>query len=355
MDETNDSMNQITAMDTGSSPNNNNNMDNDQSAAIGSSSGGVSAIIINNGRDTVTIGTCPQNVQELKNELSHFLKRMSKLQEQIHLSSIASSNVLANPQIWQTNCLNAVKNCVDRWSHIISFYHLNNAHFLNNAHENIENTDNNNNSNRILVDNTDETAQELFQKIIQKEIPKSALQLFNLIQMVMQIGPLEGSNPGYFKRCGSDVARMAFDFLISITNNNANTIVVRDSQDDVHIANGDCNCDSDNSDLDSEDDHHDINSNQYNDCDNNEKIIPTNIDTVNQDDSDDSYLYVVTQLKFTIKQRDIIQKWIINAEKAIQANKGPSKSGLKMQQSSKSKKSQKKLKYKKKQQQQKQN
>ncbi len=336
----------------------NNNVDNDQSATIGSSSDGTDIII---GSDTGTrISNSPQNVQELQNELSHFLKRMAKLQEQIHLSSIASSNVLTNPQIWQTNCLNAVKNCVDQWSHIISFYHLNvdrtNTTCMNtHAHNimDIENTDSTSISNRI--DNTDETAQELFQKIIQKEIPKSALQLFNLIQMVMQIGPLKGSNPGYFKRCGSDVARIAFDFLISISNN-AYTIAFRDSQEDIRAS----NCDSDNSDLDSQHDH-DINSNQNNDSDNNEKIknnsnngshdiIPTKIDREDEDDSDDGY-DVVTQLKFTIKQRDIIQKWIINADKAVQANKGPSKSGLKMQQSSKSKKSQKKLKYKKKQQQ----
>jgi hypothetical protein len=37
--------------------------------------------------------------------------------------------------------------------------------------------------------------------------------IFGLIQLAMQSGPLKGSQAGYFKRCGSDVAQVAHDFL----------------------------------------------------------------------------------------------------------------------------------------------
>ena len=32
----------------------------------------------------------------------------------------------------------------------------------------------------------------------------------------MQTGPLVGSNPGYFKRCGGDVASIALEFLTDV-------------------------------------------------------------------------------------------------------------------------------------------
>ncbi|KAL7527030.1 hypothetical protein ACHAXR_001766 [Thalassiosira sp. AJA248-18] len=44
----------------------------------------------------------------------------------------------------------------------------------------------------------------------------SSQKVFGLIQMSMQSGPLVGSNPGYFKRCGGEVASMAYEFLSEI-------------------------------------------------------------------------------------------------------------------------------------------
>lgn len=37
--------------------------------------------------------------------------------------------------------------------------------------------------------------------------------VFELIQQCLQSGPLSGAKPGYFKRCGSDVARVVFVFM----------------------------------------------------------------------------------------------------------------------------------------------
>jgi len=44
----------------------------------------------------------------------------------------------------------------------------------------------------------------------------TALELFGLIQHSVQCGPLKGSKPGYFKRCGGTVAGMVSDYLQAI-------------------------------------------------------------------------------------------------------------------------------------------
>ncbi|KAL3920071.1 MAG: hypothetical protein SGARI_007037, partial [Bacillariaceae sp.] len=42
---------------------------------------------------------------------------------------------------------------------------------------------------------------------------ESGLKVFQLIQLSLQSGPLSGAKPGYFKRCGSDVARVVVAYL----------------------------------------------------------------------------------------------------------------------------------------------
>ena len=51
---------------------------------------------------------------------------------------------------------------------------------------------------------------------LENELCKSThTEVFGLIQMTMQVGPLKGSNAGYFKRGGKEVASMAKDFLVN--------------------------------------------------------------------------------------------------------------------------------------------
>ena len=54
---------------------------------------------------------------------------------------------------------------------------------------------------------------EAFLDDLVKEI---AIEVYGLIQMAMQTGPLVGSSPGYFKRCGAEVAEIALKFILSL-------------------------------------------------------------------------------------------------------------------------------------------
>lgn len=103
-------------------------------------------------------------------EIQHLLRRARNIRESIQLSAAANSN----PSTWQQNVLNSVGNCVGEWRAIVSHYK-----------DDLE--------------------------VSQCKVP--ALAMFELIQMALQSGPLAGAKPGYFKRCGSDVARQALNFL----------------------------------------------------------------------------------------------------------------------------------------------
>lgn len=103
-------------------------------------------------------------------EIQHLLRRVGNVRESIQLSATAN----ANPSTWQQNVLNPVQNCVGEWRAIVSHY-----------------------------ENELETS----------DCKQPALEVFQLIQMTMQSGPLAGGKPGYFKRCGSEVARQALQFL----------------------------------------------------------------------------------------------------------------------------------------------
>ena len=312
------------------------------------------------------------NNNNLQKELKHLHHRIQKLQEIIQLSS--STTALANPSVWQSNCLLAVRNCVNEWKHIVLFYNL----YDNIDDNNID--DNNNIDNNIELD-------------VIPLIKKSALNIFNLIQMSMQVGPLKGSNPGYFKRCGVQVAMMALEFLKDCVEDvESNNDIDDDNDNDIDDDNNDDNdknnddnndnnndymisrdigqhiekendtmneyenkCNNsdhdDNNIIDSNDDHKSNCHDDY-DHDYDDDYETNNNNNDNQNHNHQIILETDKLLLFTKRQHDIIHKWMINAEKAIKANKPPSKSALKLQQSSRSKKSQKKLKYQQKQLQQ---
>ena len=163
---------------------------------------------------------------ELSDEIKHVKRRLRNVQE-----SIQTSTSIVNPVTWEQNCLNAVANCINEWRSIVVRYFRDGDVQLN-----------------------EETM------LAGKE---TSLAVFGLLQLTMQSGPLAGSNPGYFKRCGGDVARVALKFLES----------------DV-LTSGDLS----------------------------------------------------STLLFSAKQVDVIGKWRKNAAKAVENNKPPSKSMLKLQQ-----------------------
>uniref|UniRef100_A0A7S3VGJ5 Uncharacterized protein n=1 Tax=Chaetoceros debilis TaxID=122233 RepID=A0A7S3VGJ5_9STRA len=186
-------------------------------------------------------------------EVKHVQKRIKNVRESIQLSSS-----LSQPSLWNDNCLSAVKNCVNEWRSIV-YYH----------------GDQTREREKIGEDYNEETCELLPDDEWSKS---TALQIFNLIQMALQTGPLSGGKPGYFKRCGADVAGLAKEFLKSVI---GNAIIL------------------DASSLEKE-------------------------------------------LRFSTNQKESIEKWMRDAEKAVVANKSPSKSALKLQSQAVGKNSKKK-------------
>jgi hypothetical protein len=103
-------------------------------------------------------------------EIKHLIRRVRNVRESIQLS--AAANV--SPPTWQQNVLNPVRNCVGEWRAIVNHYQ---------------------------------------QGELDTSVKAPALAVFQLIQMSLQTGPLAGAKPGYFKRCGSQVAIQALEFL----------------------------------------------------------------------------------------------------------------------------------------------
>ena len=289
----------------------------------------------------------------LKEELKHLNRRIGILQESIQLSSI--STALYNPKTWQDNCLNAVQNCVHEWRHILSFHqsqlvdiHQEVALYhdqdkFQEDHDDDDNDDENdlvsqeqeqNKKQNVITttsrppnkssDEDDDMDNERHQ--LRVAIQSTALKLFGLIQMAMQVGPLKGSNPGYFKRCGVDVAKMAQQFL--------NECVYGKSSDANHDQNNAIRS-SETSDNNNETKSHGQENCKDDDDEEEESML--------QSQPQPQPHILISELRFTERQKDIITKWMNNADKAVKANKLPSKSALKLQQSSKSKKSEKKM------------
>lgn len=115
-----------------------------------------------------------REVHPAEKEILHLRRRLRNVQESVQLSSTA----IANPAIWQANVLNAVQNSVNEWHAIVTHY------------PDLERS-----------------------ALITKE---PALAVYMLIQLAMHSGPLAGSKPGYFKRCGSEVAKVALNFLQTV-------------------------------------------------------------------------------------------------------------------------------------------
>ena len=117
---------------------------------------------------------------ELRDEIKHIKRRLRNVQE-----SIQTSKSIVNPTTWEQNCLNAVGNCINEWKSIVARYFRESDEKLDDQSE---------------------------QSLVARE---TSLAVFGLLQLAMQSGPLTGSNPGYFKRCGGEVARVASKLLES--------------------------------------------------------------------------------------------------------------------------------------------
>lgn len=118
---------------------------------------------------------------------SHFTMEVDHLQQRIRnvKSSIQTSSLALNTlSTYQNNVLRAILNCATEWKSVLKFH--------------------NEKINDALERNDAQTIDTC--KVC-------GLSLFELIQLGLQCGPLAGSKPGYFKRCGSETAKMVQDFL----------------------------------------------------------------------------------------------------------------------------------------------
>jgi len=283
----------------------------------------------------------------LRKEIRHLQKRI----QNITLSVQSSPLGISNPNTWRTNCLNPIKNVIKEWRSILSFHSQ-------------EITGGGSEEEEVCSDDIIESQQQqqMLQSIdnatkqteLQLLLHETSTNVFILLQMAMQTGPLVGSNPGYFKRCGGEVASVALEFLT-----------------DVICLAGAAAADDDDDDDDEEDEDHiddghvDIDAEKNND---NEIESPdTNVDSNSDEDSSASSstdddrvegendepaiaasetpsaaaaaqakeLQVVQTLQssflFTEKQSQRLHQWHRNAQKAADSNKAPSTSASKLQ------------------------
>lgn len=148
---------------------------------------------------------------QLLPELKHIRKRIRHL-----VDSFQTSRGMGNPSIWQSNCLLPTKNAVKEWRSIVKFYRLHEYKEERGGvggglvtdgapPDRVESPISINNSNVFVKGAGVGDTMEV--------IDSTTQEVFGLIQMSLQVGPLSGSNPGYFKRCGGEVASMALAFL----------------------------------------------------------------------------------------------------------------------------------------------
>ena len=262
-------------------------------------------------------------------EIKHLQRRLYNVQ-----TSLQTSTGMSKPQIWYTNCLLPVKNAVKEWRSICTYH---------------------------LLPEREGTCECIQHKDI---ISETSVQVFSLLQMAMQSGPLVGSNPGYFKRCGSEVASVALEFMYEIvdltgvnkitenkTLEEAETTVANESghnnndsiketvqniassfDEHVHLRNASVHSsDSSHSSISTssciDDEHFDRNDNELLSIDS--KLLHSSQMQISQ--------ALQSKLLFSEKQSHRIFEWIKNAQKAVKANKAPSKSSEQLQ-SQKSKK-----------------
>ena len=123
--------------------------------------------------------TSNPNVQA---NVQHLLKRIQNNRQ----SFSSSKDGLFSTDSFQANVLNAVRNCVDEWKSIVRHYE------------------------KDVKEENQQPVVSLSHKI------QVGQALFELLQHALQSGPLSGSKPGYFKRCGSELATMVHAFLCEI-------------------------------------------------------------------------------------------------------------------------------------------
>jgi hypothetical protein len=172
-------------------------------------------------------------VRALHAELLNLRRRARRIQESISLSSVA----IANPTVYRDNVLYAVKNCVMEWRTIVVHYRLprrppSNQPRLSDSSlisDQSADSDDDENDSATTSSFTERSKNEIAATVDQpselllpaNQLHDASVMIFELIQQAVQVGPLRGSSPGYFKRCGADVANLVLnEFLNPILQSN---------------------------------------------------------------------------------------------------------------------------------------
>ncbi|KAL7499790.1 hypothetical protein ACHAWT_007904 [Skeletonema menzelii] len=270
----------------------------------------------------------------LQKEIHHLQKRIQNITLSIQCSPLGTSN----PNTWRTNCLYPVKNVVKEWRSILSFH------------------------DQEIRGGEREREQQL-----QQLLHETATKVFIMVQMVMQSGPLVGSNAGYFKRCGGEVASIALEFLTHVIDLSGITITTaaeeeeEDDDDDVEdqseedVDGSGVNADAEinylpDSGADSNDDESSSSSagEEDREGENDGTAILASETSQSLSSTKTNEVQVVQTLQnsflFTEKQSQRIHQWHRNAQKAADTNKLPSKSASKLQSQKSKKQRQKDLK-----------
>lgn len=261
------------------------------------------------------------------------LKEINHLQQKIQ--NITRPLGISSPNTWRTNCLNPIKNVVKQWRSILSFHSQqikgegSEDHIVSNCNDD------------VVMQSTNDSIEQPTE--LQQLLHETSTKVFILIQMAMQTGPLVGSNPGYFKRCGGEVASIALEFLMSVIDL-AGGFTDQDDNDKVH-SEEDGDDSSVNDDFDSNNDESSTSSTDDDGEGENEKtakVAPEASASALTPSTQTKEMQIIqTALEesflFTEKQTQRVHQWYRNATKAAEANKPPSKTASKLQ-SQKSKK-----------------
>jgi hypothetical protein len=164
-------------------------------------------------------------VRALHAELLNLRRRARRIQESISLSSVA----IANPTVYRDNVLFAVKNCVMEWRTIVVHYRLsrrppsNQPRLSDSSLISDQSGDSDDDENDSASSFADRSKNEIAATVDQpselllpaNQLHDASVMIFELIQQAVQVGPLRGSSPGYFKRCGADIANLVLNEFLN--------------------------------------------------------------------------------------------------------------------------------------------
>ena len=316
--------------------------------------------------------------EDVDNIDDKFHQEIQHLQKRINYVTLSNktSQGLVNPCTWRTNCLIPTRKVVKELRNILMFHSMNNNNLIDasSAEDNVSDVIEASGTvggDHMARNSENDNLQQVAFEIKNKDLLQStSQQVFSLIQMSLQTGPLVGSNPGYFKRCGGEVASIALAYLCEIAelagidesiimmndtigryeDDEQGLLLDNDQKKGEQLIDVDCYSSRSDEDL--------FESDSDSLCNSDNELIPpldeeiadelvvvngnslSGSPTPNNDSREEEELIVnklQTMLHFTSNQSNKFYQWICNAKLAVTTNRPPSKSALKLQ-SGKSKK-----------------